>query len=364
MMKSGVLVCVLSAILGFSTTVFAQVKLRIFDWDNTLVENRQSKSGTFSSKIIIYRINQRLNLLQTQADGPEELHITQQDYKRIESHLGKGEGRPGSIGREVELDNGLKIQPADYYMRNPDSYRFFREGNSPKENHILNAFKEAELNQNGVTWQGPLWKYFVELCSTQEGADSVIIATARGHSTDEWDVLFDYMVKKRYIRFKPNSKRVYNLNRPEFDHYSGQGGSYGTDLVNVPERKAALVDDLLESIRRIPLPNGEKHEVLVADDDQLNLEAIAKVFRSKAFGNRLSARMILVNAGNVKEVRESSRPEVSYIEPGSKTFVSLKSELYFLGMAKAMARIRSQESSTEPVNLAKRTCEGLFAGGL
>ena len=326
------------------------VDIFFFDFDGTLMEDRQVKNGAFNAKFIIYRIHQRLNLLQVQATGPDEIVITQQDYHKIKDHLGAGEGRPGSIGREVELQNGKKIQPADYYIRNPDSFRYFREG-EPGDNRLLQAFKDAEKSAVGTDWRGPMWNLFVDLCATQKGADSVAIITARGHSKAEWAEFYEYLRQKKYIRFKPDPEMAYNMTRPEFDTHSGQGGAYGADLINIPERKAKLIYEILMYLRTVHPGAGKRHTVMFADNSQDNLDRVAKVFRTIAFGDLSPVKMVLVNVGLVKEVRDSERPEVSVIEPGSKTFLSLPREGFFRASAPGIKHSAPRA----------RTCEMLFA---
>lgn len=351
-----------SSLFSYSQA-FAQtpIKYYIFDFDGTLAEDRQVRGGSFNPKFIIYRNNQRLNLLQDIATGPEELLITAQDLRLIKDHLGNGEGRPGTVGRKAELQDGTKIQPADYYLRYPDSLRYFRESTKPGENHLLATFIEAEkdvakkdtdTSKRGIKWQGPLWGMFVSLCETQAGADSVGIITARGHSRQEWNELFDYWLKKRYIRFKPDIDRVYNVTRPEFDFYSNHGGAHGMDAVNVPERKAMILQEIIMDMKRVNPGAGQKHELYFAEDNQENLNRVAKLFRHVAYGNYAPVRMVLINAGLTTEIRESERPEVSYIEANSKTFVSMPREQFFVPVTKQTAVSKA------------RSCEALFSGSL
>lgn len=351
MMKLRTALLTVFLVLSTTSEVLAQIEMNIFDFDGTLVEHRQSRKGSFNAKFIIYRIHQRLNLLQNQATGPEEITITQQDLHRMKEHLGTGEGRPGSIGREVELIDGTRVQPADYYLRYPDSYRYFREGPAG-ENRLLQTFKDAEKLAVGAEWRGPMWNLFADLCATQASANTVAIITARGHSRSEWAELFQYMKQKKYIRFSPDPDMVYNITRPEFDTHSRHGGAYGSDPVNVPERKATLIREILTALKRVDPGPGKRHSVMFAEDDQQNLNRVAQVFREIAFGDYSPVRMTLVNAGLVNEVRDSDRPEVSYIEPGSKTFQPLPRDNFF--------RQSSTTTVKAPTSRA-RTCEALFS---
>ena len=137
------LITVIGLLLTISVHARAQIEINMFDFDGTLVENRQSRDGTFNSTVLLYRNEQRLNLLQPLAVGPKILAITQQDLHRISEYLGSGEGRPGSVSREVELQDGQRIRPGEYYLRYPDSYEYFREGTEGR-NHLLSSFITAE----------------------------------------------------------------------------------------------------------------------------------------------------------------------------------------------------------------------------
>ncbi len=344
---SGILMVVVTT-AAFVIEANAQIEINIFDFDGTLVENRQSRDGSFNSKILIYRNDQRLNLLQEQAAGPKVVTISQQDLHRIGEHLASGEGRPGSVGREVELQDGTRIRPGDYYLRYPDSYEYFREATDGR-NHLLESFKEAEA-RSPIQWKGPAWEAFEELCKTAEGARSISILTARGHSAAEWQALFDYWAEKGLIKFKPATKYVYAMSRPEFDRFGGGGGAVGGDSSDVSSRKSGLIEEILIKLGRVDLPPGLLHNVRFFEDEVRNLNRVAAVFQKIAFGNHVPVRMTLVNTGLKTEIRASSRPEISYIEPQSSVFKSLPKENVLTG------------PGNRATSVVIRTCQSLFQG--
>lgn len=327
-------------LLVFAAKARAQIEVNIFDFDGTLLENRQIREGTFNPKFILYRNEQRLNLLQIQASGPKTVHVTEQDLYKFRAHLALGEGQPGTVGREYELLDGTKIKPGEYYVRYPDSLAYFREGTD--RNHLLDAFIQAETKSPEGRWKGPLWNDFAELASTEDGAKTISILTARGHSSKEWEELFDYLIERKHIKFKPDLRRIFNVTRPEFDKYSNHGGAAGQDPVDVPNRKANIVYEILMKLARTPTGSSKLHTVRVADDDLTNLQRIASVFQKVAFGNQSPVRMILINAGLSTQIRSSGRPEFSVIEPGSGIFKSIPRDQVFADRR------------------APRTCDGLF----
>lgn len=362
--KSIVLTAVSAILFGGSLSHATPIHLNIFDFDGTLVENRQVREGTFNPKVVLYRIEQRLNLIQTEAQGPKSITITYQDLHKISEHLGAGEGQPGAVKREVELSDGSRIRPGEYYLRLPDSYQFFREApQGSKRNYLLETMIEAEAKGPEGQWKGPLWQLFSALTDTKEGAERIAIITARGHSRTEWTEFLDYMVKKKHIRFKPSLDRIYNVTRPEFDRYSGAGGAHGGDLVDIPARKANLVREILYSLGRVDPGPGQLHSVLFTDDEARNFDRVAEVFRDVAFAARAPVRMILANAGLESQVRESDHYRFSSIEP-SGSFKSLTNiENLFAARGVSVPTETINKMNTGP-RKAQRTCDGLFTGGL
>lgn len=306
-------------VLLLSLEVMAQVEMSLFDFDGTLVENRQARDGTMNPPVILFRNDQRLNLIQSEATGPRQIFISQQDLHKISEFLGTGEGRPGAVNREVELADGTKIKPGEYYIRLPDSFQYFREG-PPGQNFLLLSFRDAFEKGARGAWKGPMWDIFAGLCETEKGAESVGIITARGHSRQEWDELFDYMKTKGLIRFKPNVRRVFSMSRSEFDRYSGGGGAFGRDQADMSVRKANLIDEMLTQLVRVNLPDGELHSFMYADDEPAILERVAGVFRKIAFGSHTPVRMTLANSGLKSQIRASALPEFAVIEPNDSVF--------------------------------------------
>jgi hypothetical protein len=345
---------------AYSASAHAQVTINFFDFDGTLVEDRQVRDGAFNPEFLLFRNNTRLNLLQDVATGPETITVTHQDLEKMKPYLAQGEGRPGAIGRTVKLANGMEIKPGEYFMRNPDSYRFFREGPAG-ENYLLKQFKDAEqvARETGKTFKGPAWDYFVHLCESESGARSIAISTARGHSEAEWGEFLDYLQRQGYIKYKPNAKRMFNMTRPEFDRYSGHGGAHGADPWNIPGRKSAHFRELLLELRRVALPEKKTaeprplHEVRFFENSKENLIALQRVTKEILFADQSPSRVTLVNLGlttEIREARESGRPEVAILEPGTAVFRSGRREDLMLPPKGANAATQA------PV----RTCEGLF----
>ena len=350
---------------AFSATAYAQVIINIFDFDGTLMEDRQVRDGAFNPEFVLFRNNTRINLFQDVPTGPEAITVTHQDLEKMKPYLAQGEGRPGAMGRTVKLANGTDIKPGEYYLRNPDSFKYFREA-PVGENYLLKQFKDAEqvASATGKTWKGPAWKYFVHLCETPKGARTIAISTARGHAVErEWLELFDYMQSKNYIKFKPNTRRVFGMMRPEFDRYNGTGGALGADPYNIPARKSGHLRELLLDLRTVALPSkktGETrslHEVRFFENSPENLAALQRVTREIIFADVSPTRVTLINVGlstDIREARENGRPEVAILEPGSAVFRPGHREDFWLPIKSSGAGHASP--------LPTQTCDALFIG--
>lgn len=358
----------LTLTLAFAPKAYSQITINIFDFDGTLVEDRQSRDGAFNPNFILFRNNTRLNLLQEVAVGPEVVEVGQQDLEKIKPYLAAGEGRPGAIGRTAKLESGLQIKPGEYFLRNPDSFKFFREAPAG-ENYLLQQFQAAEhlARESGQKLFGPAWAYFVELCKTPEGARTIAISTARGHSEREWAEFFDHLVKEGYIEHKPATRRIFNMTRPEFDRFNGMGGALGGDPWNIPERKSGHFGEILLDLRNVPVPEarpGEArilHDVRFFENSPENLEALQRVSRRIIFADASPTRVTLINVGlttDVREARERGRPEVAVLEPGSAVFTSGRRESFLLPSKPQTNAMVSSDAPSAPVTV--RSCEGLF----
>jgi hypothetical protein len=115
------------------------------------------------------------------------------------------------------------------------------------------------------------------------------------------------MIKKGHIIFRPG--RVVNLSRGEYDRFGLPG--------DMPARKANFIAEQVQLVSRIDLPAGERHNVIIADDEKRNLDRIAEKLEGLAFSGRYPVRMYVGNVGLRTEIRESRLSEFAVIEPGS-----------------------------------------------
>jgi hypothetical protein len=113
----------------------------------------------------------------------------------------------------------------------------------------------------------------------------------------------------------------------------------------MPARKANFVAEQVQLISRVDLPSGERHNVVIADDEKRNLEKIAEKLESLAFSGRYPVRMYVGNVGLRTEIRESRLSEFSVIEPGSSFRPADRASFFPSGILNAKIAIR---------------CEGMF----
>lgn len=286
----------------------AQETLGFLDYDGTIVENRKTYGGTHSTTHVLFQIQEAgMHLLSGVSAGNPTIEVSQQDFHRIFSDLGKNHGQPGSINLTVNLEDGRKMTPGLYFPRYPDTFKYFRESQDPARNYLLEDFIRAEAKSANGEFKGKFWDAYVSWCSTLESAKRFTIFTARGHSEKEWNQLFDYQIKKGYIKFRPG--RVVNLSRSEFDRFGMPD--------DMPSRKANYIFEQVQLLSRIDLPVGQLHTVTIADDEQRNIEKISAKLEALAFSGRYPVRMYIANAGLRTEVRDSRLSEFAKIEPGS-----------------------------------------------
>lgn len=289
-------------------TARAQETLGFLDYDGTIVEHRKTYNGTHSTTHVLFQIQEAgSHYIAGITRGPESIEVSQQDYHRIIAHAGEGHGKPGAINMTITLEDGRQIRPGMYFPSFPDTFKYFRESHDQTRNYLLEDFIRAEEKSPNGEFKGRFWDVLIDWCATAETAKRLTIFTARGHSEKEWNQLFDHMIKQGHIKFRPG--RVVNLSRAEYDRFG-----LPSDL---PARKANFIAEQIQLVSRIDLPAGERHNVVIADDERRNLEKIVEKLEGLAFSGRYPVRMFVGNVGLRTEIRESRISEYAVIEPGT-----------------------------------------------
>ncbi|MBN8555033.1 MAG: hypothetical protein J0L93_06270 [Deltaproteobacteria bacterium] len=292
------------------------------DLDGTLVKTEgHSPFGTYYK---LYRIDQRVSVLQKPIEGPEVLHISTGDFERYKNHLAKGQGHPGQLisarlkdaidpATKKEISNFI---PGDYEIRDPATFEFFKEG---RENFLLQTLERAyKADPSGKSWKGPFWDQMVKALSTAETAQGFGVLTARGHSKEEWKEFFDFLIKKKFIKFHPNYDLIFSVGRPEFDKYNTEG--------NVSEKKRAILELISQRLRTVPVlesprlnSDGDRqvlsHFLIFAEDNQEFLESAFREMDKHARNRQRASeiKFAIFNAGTDEEVQRTGRPRFSVI---------------------------------------------------
>lgn len=291
--------------------------LILSDFDDTIVETRESRGGAFRTKFKLFRINHRATSLQREPEGDEVVEVSPIDLHRIRPYLGKGNLEPGNFPREQKLENGKVIRPGEYMLRVPDSFEYFLAA-PPGKNYLLADFKEAEASDAGGNWKGPFWENMVEILDRPETAATFGIITARGHSREEWGEFFKYLKKQGYIKYLPNLDLIHSISRPEYDQF-------GIDH-QIHQRKQQLLDEVVASLAAVRLteaddrldPNAKGNErlhyLVFADNDSATIEAVTRSFQNAARSMRVPVKLGVFNYGTKSEVIATQRPPLAIVQ--------------------------------------------------
>lgn len=292
------------------------------DLDNTFFESRAALNGGFQTRIKLFLLQRRSNVLQTDPDAakyPTEIEVTQGEFERIEDFLGKfdtadGNGTFGSLDRNLrtaDAGNGTVQLPVGYYgVRHPESFVYF------KGDYLLADIQAAE--KSGKPFKGKFWYVAVAALSDPGLAQHFATLSARGHSLEEYQRAFDYLIQKKYLKHAPNFRLSRSLMHPNSERYG-----IGTTIA---QQKASILEEALLALGRAPVnpahlvshPNGgtEKvayHTLIYADDNQRTLDTIFERLRPQVMGRLHRVKVVLINTGYQTEIKESMRPEAFVI---------------------------------------------------
>jgi hypothetical protein len=224
------------ALLLLSLTALAvepALKLIVFDWDDTVAK--------MLTTTIVFRVDP------VNGQVVEELALDSAKWREVRRHLGK----PG------EWKDWKAIE-----TRTPDgSYR--NNIDQPNRNPFLEDIKKA-LRGEPSTWQAKAWKDFQNACETAEGARSVAILTARGHSPEPLLEGLQELQRAGYIKHVPpleNLWAVFNSNLNPLD-------------LKTSHAKGWKIRQQLDFIHRAAEERGVRAYLEFIDDDARNIKAV------------------------------------------------------------------------------------------
>lgn len=175
-----------------SGVVASTAVLSVIDFDDTTLETREEHRGVFGTPFRLFRIEPRINTMQSTQVGPAYVDVSPAQLKRLEPYLGSG-SQFGAIARRATLDNGQVIVPGEYTLRDPDSFLYFFSAEAGSGDYrLLSDFQRAEERaaRGEGDWRGPLWEFMLAHLAHQPVAQSFGFITARGHEPWEFHALF------------------------------------------------------------------------------------------------------------------------------------------------------------------------------
>lgn len=286
------------------------------DFDNTFIESRREYGGTFHPLIRVFRVHTRWTPLDQEFIGPEEIDLSPHDFQRVSKHLAQASNKPGVSKKVITLDNGLKFQPSYYYLRNPDSYlRFGATSNFENSRSLID-----DLQATGMTnWKGPFFSFVQEFLKTPDGAKSIGIITARGHSRSAWHDFFSYLKELGEIQFLPELHHFHSVGvNGHYDRYA--------PIDDIPGRKIGILKDYALALAKMPLteqderlsPDGTSverlHFLVFADDNPDTLEKALELFQSMTRRRSVPVKFAIFNSGLKSQVRATRRPRFLVIK--------------------------------------------------
>lgn len=290
------------------------VSLVFSDFDNTLVETRESAGGTFETKFVLFRSEQRATTLQDVPTGPKEIELTPIEFHRNLAYFAKGPGTPGALNREIKLKDGTKVMPGLYYMRNPESFKYFFS--TPERNNVLEDLKDAEKRDPEGHWKAGFWDTMVQYLNHPESARWFGMITARGHDQKDWVEFFEYLKAQGYIKHLPNFRLFHNVSRAEYDQFSLSWKN--------SEQKKGVLQQVVQHLATVAptesrlAPDGKHEEpmhfVTFADDNQDTLEAVLRMFQQYAQNKTVRIKFGIFNMGTQTEITATRRPQFAIIK--------------------------------------------------
>lgn len=154
-----------------------------------------------------------------------------------------------SIGKEGKYK--------DYEVRSTayeNSFKYFSEDNTNKENYFLNDII-ASINDTNEDWKGPVWDEFIYALNNEKSANWTVILTARGHSAESIYAGLEYLQSNGIIKYLPKLSNVHAVSNPKYDNYEGSTSA----------KKARVIKEILDQINLCNINDVKKTEVFDQD---------------------------------------------------------------------------------------------------
>ena len=162
----------------------------------------------------------------------------------------------GDIGRAGTPWADYELRPAPPTGTDSGSMRFFGDA-SPGGAHQFAA--DIALAMRTPRWQGPVWNDFVAATRRESTARHTYFITARLHAPATIHAAVDGLRRRGLIRFTPPLDNVWPVAQADFanrfQRVFGVPPPAG-DTASPSARKAAVMEQILDSVERVPLPAG------------------------------------------------------------------------------------------------------------
>ena len=305
----------------------------VFDFDGTLVETRAQYQGTFRTPVVLSRRDGRTTAIEPLAEGPEQILIFPDELNRIRSSLAPSNETTGDRSFKAHLrsspknsavyyyvdeksgenvEKGISIFPGDYYFDERIALKYFAD---PDPRALVSTLLQAQQLEG--QWKGPYFSLFAQVMADSQRAQNAIILSSRGHPTETWNGFFRTLQRQKEIASSPNPKHVIAAARPEYEVYGKK----------VRDRKPEILYKMIvDDLERTPLSDadirlnsdGEKkdrlHLLVIAEDNPEDLDSILEKVQRAVLGRYVPFKLVVLNAGNDKQVSDSGRPRMSVMK--------------------------------------------------
>lgn len=302
-------------LLIFSVQNLKAASLVFADFDDTIVESRKERNGSFQGRYLIFKNVYRSSTLTPEADGDMVIEVSTAEFRELRHLMARGKNDPGVLAEEFELSNGQRIFPGEYEIRDPDTYLYFRPNpEAGGESYLVEAMKKA-LRNGGDKWQGLYWESMLQILNDPEAAQYFGIITSRGHDSEEWNEFFELLKKKGFIKHLPRTSQLFHdVSRREYDVLSLNA--------NVPLQKMQLLERKARALKDVPLDpvkdlrlnaDGDglevMHSLTFIEDKPETLVKVFELFRKLAMTNWLKTpiKFTLVLTSTEEEMQRLSR---------------------------------------------------------
>ncbi len=187
---------------------------------NTLFESRASQGGTFQTPIVLFKRTKGLTYTDDLGKGPQEITVTPQEFEILQPHLAKHSHDAGRAAPAVAIADGdKKIFAKNYFLRHPDSYRYFSPPAPGQASFLLKDVEKVYQLDPNQNFKGPTWSLVTAALMDPELAGSLAVYSDRSQDRLEFLQALQFAGQRESWAHLPSEKHIYPLGQPEFDRF-------------------------------------------------------------------------------------------------------------------------------------------------